>query len=152
MSDDDDRFFAAGYTYSGHPVSCAAALKNIEIMEREKLFENVKSVGPYFREQLDTLLDLPIVGEIRGELFMMCVVNVQDKTSKEYFPDEVNIGKRISNHAEELGLIVRPIADLNVMSPPLTMTRDDVDLVVSCLRKAIEMTMADLQSEGFWSS
>jgi putrescine aminotransferase len=152
MSDDDDRFFAAGYTYSGHPVSCAAALKNIEIMEREKLFENVKSVGPYFREQLDTLLDLPIVGEIRGELFMMCVVNVQDKTSKEYFPDEVNIGKRISNHAEKLGLIVRPIADLNVMSPPLTMTRDDVDLVVSCLRKAIEMTMADLQSEGFWSS
>ena len=150
ISNDDDRFFAAGYTYSGHPVSCAAALKNIEIMEREKIFDNVKDVGPYFREQLQTLLDLPNVGDIRGDMFMMCVVNVQDKASKEFFPPEVNIGKRIANHAEALGLLVRPIADLNVMSPPLTMTRDDVDFVVSRLRKSIELTMDDLQKEGLW--
>ena len=148
MSNDDDRCFAAGYTYTGHPVACVAALKNIEIMEREKLFDNVNEVGPYFEEQLHTLLDLPIVGDIRGKKFMMCVVNVMDKESKEFFPPEVNIGKRISNHAEELGLIVRPMADLNVMSPPLTMTKDDVDLVVSRLRKAIELTTQDLEAEG----
>lgn len=150
MSNDEDRFFAAGLTYSGHPVSCAAALKNIEIMEREKLFENVNDVGPYFEEQLHTLLDLPIVGDVRGKKFMMCVVNVQDKTSKEFFPPEVNISKRISNHAEALGLIVRPIVDLNIMSPPLTMSRADVDFVVSTLRKAIELTVDDLRCEGLW--
>jgi putrescine aminotransferase len=151
MANDEDRFFAAGYTYSGHPVACAAALKNIEIMERERIFDNVKTVGPYFEEQLNTLLDLPIVGDIRGRKFMMCVVNVQDKETKAFFPEEVNIGKRISNRAEELGLIVRPIVDLNVLSPPLTMTKDDVDLVVSRLRKAIELTMDDLEREGLWN-
>lgn len=148
LSNDADRFFAAGLTYSGHPVSCVAALKNIEIMEREKLFDNVNRVGPYFEEQLRTLLDIPIVGDIRGTKFMMCIVNVRDKLTKEFFPDEVDIGKRISDHAEELGLILRPIADLNVMSPPLTMTKDDVDFVVSTARKAIELTMTDLQREG----
>lgn len=151
IADDDDRYFAAGYTYTGHPVSCAAALKNLEIIEREKLFENVKAVGPYFEEQLRTLLDLPIVGDIRGMQFMMCVVNVMDKKTKEFFPPEVNIGKRISNRAEQLGLIVRPIVDLNVMSPPLTMTRDDVDFVVSSLRQAIELTIQDLRHEGILS-
>jgi len=151
MASDDDRFFAAGYTYTGHPVACAAALKNIEILEREKLFDNVNETGVYFEEQLQSLLDLPIVGDIRGRKFMMCVVNVCNKETREFFPPEVNIGKRISNRAEELGLIVRPIVDLNIMSPPLTMTRDDVDFVVSTLRRAIEMTMDDLQDEGHWN-
>jgi adenosylmethionine-8-amino-7-oxononanoate aminotransferase len=150
ISADDHRYFAAGFTYSAHPVCCAAALKNIEILERENLFDNVNEVGPYFEEQLHTLLDLPIVGDIRGEKFMMCVVNVQDKVTREFFAPEVNIGKRISTHAEDLGLIVRPIVDLNVMSPPLTMSKDDVDFVVGTLRKAIERTMEDLRSEGTW--
>ena len=149
LGNDEDRWFSAGYTYSGHPVSCAAALKNIEIMEREKIFDNVNEVGAYFEEQLHTLLDLPIVGDIRGMKFMMCVVNVMDKDTKEFFPPEVNIGKRISNHAEELGLIVRPAADLNILSPSLTMTRDDVDFLVAGLRQSIELTMADLKAEGY---
>lgn len=150
MANDQERFFAAGITYSGHPVSCAAALKNIEIIERENLFDNVNDVGPYFEEQLHTLLDLPIVGDIRGEKLMMCVVNVQNKTTREFFPAEVNIGKRISDHAEGLGLLVRPIGDLNIMSPPLTMSRKDVDFIVATLRSAIEMTMNDLHAEGLW--
>jgi putrescine aminotransferase len=150
ISNDDDRFFAAGFTYSGHPVSCAAALKNIEVMEREKIFDNVNDVGPYFEEQLATLIDLPIVGDVRGEKLMMCVANVKDKKTKELFAGEVNISKRISNHAEALGLIVRPAADLNIMSPPLTMTRSDVDFIVTTLRKATELTMDDLRREDLW--
>jgi len=150
IAGDEERYFAAGFTYSAHPVCCAAALKSIEILERERIFDNVNEVGPYFRERLQTLLDLPIVGDIRGRKFMMCVVNVADKKTREFFPPDVNIGKRISNHAEDLGLIVRPIADLNVMSPPLTMTRDDVDFIVATLREAIERTMDDLCREGLW--
>jgi adenosylmethionine-8-amino-7-oxononanoate aminotransferase len=150
MANNDERYFAAGYTYTGHPVACVAALKNIEIMEREKLFDNVNEVGAYFEEQLHTLLDLPIVGDIRGRKFMMCVVNVCNKEAKEFFPADVNIGKRISNHAEDLGLLVRPIVDLNVMSPPLTMTKKDVDFVVATLRKSIELTMEELREQGLW--
>ena len=149
LGNDEDRWFTGGYTYSGHPVCCAAALKNIEIMEREKIFDNVREVGPYFEEQLHTLLDLPIVGDIRGRLFMMCVVNVMNKETREFFPAEVNIGKRISGHAEEQGVIVRPAADLNIMSPSLTMTKKDVDFIIPRLRKAIELTMSDLREEGY---
>jgi adenosylmethionine-8-amino-7-oxononanoate aminotransferase len=149
LANDEDRWFTGGFTYSGHPVCCAAALKNIEIMEREKLFDNVREVGAYFEEQLHTLLDLPIVGDIRGRLFMMCVVNVMNKETREFFPSEVNIGKRISNHAEEQGVIVRPAADLNIMSPSLTMTKKDVDYIIPRLRKAIELTVADLKEEGY---
>lgn len=149
LGNSEDRWLTSGFTYSGHPVSCAAALKNIEIMEREKLFENVKAVGPYFGEQLETLLDLPIVGDIRGMLFMRCVVNVMNKETKEFFPPEVNIGKRISDHAEDLGVIVRPAADLNILSPSLTMTKADVDYMIPRLRRAIELTIVDLKAEGY---
>ena len=119
-------------------------------MERDKLFENVRTVGPYLREQLETLLDLPIVGEVRGEQFMVCVEFVKNKETKELFDEDLDIGKRIANEAEKHGLIVRPIVHLNVMSPPLTMTKDDVDLVVASLRKSILGTLDLLASEGHW--
>jgi adenosylmethionine-8-amino-7-oxononanoate aminotransferase len=114
------------------------------------LFDNVNVVGPYFEKQLRTLLDLPIVGDIRGEKLMMCVVNVRDKSNREFFPAEINIGKRISNHAEKLGLLVRPIGDLNIMSPPLTMSMEDVDFIVATLRAAIELTLDDLRCDRLW--
>lgn len=149
--DGQERCFTQGYTYSGHPVACAAALKNIEIMEREKLFDNVNAVGPYFQEQLKTLLDLPIVGEVRGQKFMVCVEFVKDQDSKELFAEELDIGKRIANQADTRGLIVRPLVHLNVMSPPLTMDKDDVDFVVRTLRDSIVATLAELEQEGHWS-
>ncbi|MEY1557753.1 aminotransferase [Yoonia sp. R2331] len=130
-------YYASGYTYAGHPVSCAAALKNIEIIEREDLLGNADTVGRYFEEQLATLKELPTVGDVRGMRMMMCVESVADKATKALFPDKLNIGKRISNAAEKLGLIVRPIGHLNIMSPPLMITRDDVDLIVDRLRRAI---------------
>lgn len=145
---DENRWFTSGYTYSGHPVCCAAALKNIEIMEREKLMENATDVGSYFEQQLHTLNDLEIVGNVRGRKMMMCVENVKNKATKELLPDEVNIGKRISHVAEGLGLLVRPIGHLNVMSPPLTLTRKDVDFLVATLRKAITIVTAELHKEG----
>lgn len=148
---EDGSLFTHGFTYSGHPVCCRAALKNIEIIEREGICEHVREVGPYFEEQLNTLRDLPIVGDVRGKCFMMCVENVQDTSTKELFADEVVIGDRIAAHCQKLGLIVRPIAHLNVLSPPLILSRDDVDEVVSILRKGIEATMDDLVREGIWN-
>lgn len=139
-----DGWYASGYTYAGHPVSCAAALKNIEILERENLLENADTVGKYFEEQLATLKALPSVGDVRGMRMMMCVENVADKETKALFPDEVNIGKRISNEAEKLGLIVRPIGHLNVMSPPLIITREDVDYIVARLGQAIQSAVGTI--------
>jgi adenosylmethionine-8-amino-7-oxononanoate aminotransferase len=79
---------------------------------------------------------------------MQCVEYVQDKASKALFDEALDIGKRVSNHADERGLITRAIVHLNVMSPPLTMTRDDVDFIVATLRESIEATVDDLRNEG----
>lgn len=132
-----DRYFAVGYTYSGHPVSCAAALKNIEIIEREGLLDHVREVGPYFVEQLRTLADLPMVGDVRGSHLMACVEFVADRATKRRYPDELDVGKLVANACEPRGLIVRPMVHLNVMSPPLVITRDEIDHVVRVLREAI---------------
>jgi len=149
---DKDRWFTNGFTYSGHPVCCAAGLKNIEIMERENLPTYVKDdIGPYFMQQLNTLRDLPTVGDIRGMHMMACVVNVADKDTREEFPHEVNIGKRIAVAAETKGLLIRPLGNLNVLSPPLTMTHADVDELVSKLRAAMEVVIGDLRKEGVMS-
>lgn len=145
------RYFAHGFTYSGHPVSCAAALKNIEIMEQENLFDHVNDVGDYFASQLQTLTDLAIVGEVRGIKLMQCIEFVADKNTREIFPEELDIGKVISNIADKKGLLVRPIVNLNVMSPPLIITREQVDFVVTTLRASIEEAMAALQQSGDWA-
>jgi adenosylmethionine-8-amino-7-oxononanoate aminotransferase len=138
------RYFAVGYTYSGHPVCCAAALKNIEIMERENLLQHVRDVGPYFIEQLHTLHDLPMVGDVRGSHLMACVEFVADKATRQTYPEHLGVGKLVSNEADRLGLIVRPIDNLNVMSPPLVINRAEIDLVVERLRHAIVRAQNEL--------
>lgn len=140
-----------GFTYSGHPVCCAAGLKNIEIMERENLCAHVRELGPYLEAQLAALSDLPIVGDVRGSHFMMCVENVADKKSKALFPPEAQIGERIANAAQKRGVLVRPIGHLNVLSPPLILTRADIDTLVAVLRESIEETAAELVRDGLWS-
>ncbi|RLC01707.1 MAG: aminotransferase [Deltaproteobacteria bacterium] len=147
---DSEVYMAHGLTYSGHPVCCAAALKNIEIMEEENLFEHVKKITPYFEQQLNTLLDLPIVGEVRGRGLMRCVEFVADKETKTDFPEEVNIGKWVSDQADERGLIIRPIVNLNIMSPPLTITEKEVDFIVNTLRDSIKAAMQELRKKGIW--
>ena len=143
--------FAHGFTYSGHPVCCAAALKNIELMEREALCGHVRRVGPYFSERLATLSDLGIVGDVRGSHFMQCVENVADKATRELFDPSVHVGDRVANACEKRGLIVRPIAHLNVLSPPLVLTTDQIDWMVDVLREGIIEVQADLVAEGIWN-
>ncbi|WP_428775109.1 aminotransferase [Vibrio sp.] len=144
------RVFLNGFTYSGHAVGAAAALKNIEIIERENILDHVKEVGSYFMEQLQTLRDLEMVGDVRGSHFMACLEFVKDSTTNETFPEELDIGKRVSNEADEMGLIVRPIVNLNIMSPALTLTKEECDVIVSTLRKAIIKAGDKLKAENLW--
>tara|TARA_B100000795_G_C22782612_1_gene433090 strand:- start:522 stop:1904 length:1383 start_codon:yes stop_codon:yes gene_type:complete len=141
--------FTHGFTYSGHPVCCAAGLKNIEIMERENLCEHVNDVGVYFEKQLKTLENLEIVGEVRGSKFMMCIENVADKKTKSLIHEDAAVGSRIADHCQKRGLIVRPLAHMNVLSPPLIMTREEVDKLVAILRESIVETISDLSRDGY---
>ena len=80
--------YAHGITFGGHPVQCAIALKNIEIMKRERIVENVRDNGDAFRATLAQLLDLPIVGDLRGTGFFYALELVKDKETRETFSDE----------------------------------------------------------------
>ncbi|MEM8944664.1 MAG: aminotransferase [Planctomycetota bacterium] len=145
----DNPYFSHGFTYSGHALACAVGLKNIEIMEREDLCGHVRQWGGYFQEQLQSLSDLPIVGEVRGSHYMQCLEYVTSQQSKQPFADDAAIGKRVALHAKNRGLIVRPIGSFNVLSPPLTFDQKAIDRAVTILRESIEATMGDLRSEGF---
>ncbi|WP_025858358.1 aminotransferase [Pseudomonas sp. CHM02] len=142
------RCFTHGFTYSGHPVSCVAALKNIEIIEREHLLAHVEDVGAYLEQRLQTLAGLPLVGDIRCQRLMACIEFVADKHTKALLPDAVNIGERIHLRAQAKGLLVRPIGHLNVMSPPLIITHAQVDEVVETLRQCILDTATELRQSG----
>ncbi|MCG9555136.1 aminotransferase [Vibrio sp. Isolate31] len=141
--------FTHGFTYSGHPVSCAAGVKNIEIIERENICDQVKEFGLYFEQQVKTLIDLPIVGDVRGRKYMMCIESVADKKTKELIDPDAKVGDRIAKHCQERGLIVRPLAHMNVLSPPLILTKENIDFLVKTLRESIIATMIDLKEDGF---
>lgn len=149
MAEGGERWFTSGLTYSGHPVACAAGLKSIEIIQREGLLGNAAEVGDYFLERLQALEALPLVGQVRGRRLMVCVENVGNKLTKEPLPDGANESKRISDTAEAMGLMVRPIGHLNVMSPPLIITRAQVDFVAETLEAAIRKVTDELVREGY---
>ncbi len=141
-----------GFTYSGHPVCCAAGLANIEIIEREKICEHVREVGPYLEQQLASLAELEIVGDVRGSHFMMCVENVANKETKALLSEDIQVGNRIADAAQKRGVLVRPIAHLNVLSPPLILTRAQIDTLVSVLRESIIEVTDDLRREKKWDA
>ncbi|MDD9875721.1 MAG: aminotransferase class III-fold pyridoxal phosphate-dependent enzyme, partial [Gammaproteobacteria bacterium] len=148
----DGALLTHGFTYSGHPVCCAAGLKNIEIMEREDICGHVREVGPYFEAQLATLADLDLVGDVRGSHFMLCVENVADKQTGALLADDLRVGDRIAEAAQKRGLLVRPIGHLNVLSPPLILSREHIDTLVAVLRESIIEVMDDLTREGRWKA
>ncbi|MFZ9134105.1 MAG: aminotransferase class III-fold pyridoxal phosphate-dependent enzyme, partial [Gemmobacter sp.] len=148
MADDPERWFTSGYTYSGHPVACAAALANLEIIAREGLLENAARMGALFAERLEGLRDLPTVGDVRARGLKACVENVADKTTRALLAHEIDIGKRISDACEARGLLVRPMAHLNVMSPALIVTEEMIDEIVTTLHAAIREVTDDLVREG----
>jgi putrescine aminotransferase len=146
----DSAVFSNGFTYSGHPVAAVAGLKNLEIMKREKMFEHVREVGPYMQQQLQTLRDIPIVSDVRGIGLMGCV-ECELSAGKDDLEMDYEIGNRIDKHCQELGLIVRPMINMCVMSPPLIITREQIDEMIGILRRGIEMAMQDCIDEGIWS-
>ena len=142
--------FSNGFTDSGHPVAMAAANASLTYMEEHNLLDHVQEVGPYFQEQLRTLEDLAIVGEVRGEGLMAAVECVGNKDKKDPLNLSYEIGSRINEHCQNLGLIVRPLYSTCVMSPSLIITKSQIDDLVGMLRKGIVMATEDIKKEGLY--
>ena len=130
-------FFLHGMTYSGHPACCAAALANIALMEQEDLPNRVKHTGKCFENTMKGLLDLDIVGDVRGSHFMIGIEFVSDKATKQIFGDDIMIGKRVAREAQARGLVVRPLGHMAVLSPPLILTETQIDQIGTILCESI---------------
>ncbi len=139
--------FSHGYTYSGHPVGAAVALANIELLEREGLVDKARENGAYLHQRLHDVLDSnPYVGEIRGRGLLAGVQLVADKAQRR-LPDAGDKWPlKVSNAVRELGVIVRPLPSVATLaiSPPLTISREQIDTLVMALQTAINQQLAPL--------
>ena len=141
--------FNHGYTYSGHPVACAVALANLELMEREGLVNRVKNdTGPYLAECFEALQDHPLVGEAETCGFVAGLVLVKNKATRQMFDPDLAVGMICRGHCFRNGLIMRAVGDRMIIAPPLSMTREQIDEMVALIRRCLDATLDDLRAKG----
>ncbi|HET6831722.1 MAG TPA: aspartate aminotransferase family protein [Solirubrobacterales bacterium] len=127
--------FPMGFTYSGHPTTCAVALANLEVIESENLLDRARETGAHILERLQELAELPVVGEVRGVGMMHAVELVADRETRAPLPMDA-VPQDAIRH--ETGVIVRECQHNIVISPPLVMSREEADQVVDGMRSVIE--------------
>lgn len=136
--------FASGFTYTGHPTSCAVALRNLELIEEEGLRDNAREMGAYLLERFRELLELPCVGDVRGSGLMLGIELVKDQATRE--PNAELGGILADRFMDETGVIIRNIDNALIFSPPLVFTRDDCDEVAAAVRTMLMRCMAEARS------
>ena len=134
--------FGHGFTYGGHPVSAAVALKAMEIYARDRIFDRAAEHAPQFQARLNALGEHPLVGEARGLGLIGGVELVADKASKRSFDAKHGVGARAVHFAEQEGLIVRSvIGDVLTLSPPLIISAAEIDELFDRLGRALDKTL-----------
>jgi 4-aminobutyrate--pyruvate transaminase len=140
--------FAHGFTYSGHPVACAVALKTIEIYQRINIVAHVQRVSPVFKTRLDALAGHPLVGETRCAGLLGGLELVKNKKTKESFDTRQGIGAKVVAFAQEEGLICRAIAgDTVALAPPLIIDGAEINLAFDALTHALDRTAHWVEKE-----
>lgn len=133
--------FNHGYTYSGHPACAAAALANIGIMQSENIIETVgATTAPYFQQKLMEFSEHPNVGQVRGVGLLGALQLVADKAQRKPFEKADVTGVRCREHCLDNGLVMRAVDDAMIMSPPLTISKSEIDELFSKAMKSIEQT------------
>ncbi|GHB47447.1 aspartate aminotransferase family protein [Pseudovibrio japonicus] len=142
--------FYHGFTYSAHPSACAAALANLDIVESERLPEKVGGdTGPYLAEKWKTLADHPLVGEARTCGLLGALELSPDKARRAPFEAEkATVGTICRDHSFASGLVMRHVGDTMVISPPLVISRSEVDELVEKAHRALDLTAADIAAQG----
>ncbi len=142
-------YFTSGYTYSGHPVCAAAGLKNIEIFERDGILEHVRRVAPHFQKRLHQLQELPLIADVRGMGLVGCIECAQIRGGQASTQNGAAIGAMIDARCQELGLMVRPYGSMAIFSPPLVITKAQIDDMFGMLTEGIQHATRDLLEQGF---
>ena len=140
--------FAHGFTYSGHPAACAVALATIRALRDEGIVGRVRNdTGPYFNKEWAKLADHPIVGEARSIGMVGGLEIVKDKGSRERFHKDLGATGRCRDYCFENGLVMRPVGDGMIVSPPLVFEHQHVDELVEKAWKCLDLTAASLAAE-----
>jgi putrescine aminotransferase len=128
-----------GYTYSGHPLACAAGLANLAVMREERLVERVRDdIGPYLQERWHGLSDHPLIGETRMAGLIGAAELVADKASLARFRDVGATGTRCRDISVANGLVMRAVRDTMIVAPPLVISRDECDELVARARRTFD--------------
>jgi putrescine aminotransferase len=137
--------FNHGFTYSGHPVAAAVALENIRILRDEKIVNRVhEETAPYLQKRLRELADHPLVGEVRGVGMLGAIELVQDKATRKRYEGR-GVGMICRTFCFENGLIMRAVGDTMIISPPLVISKAEIDELVTKARQCLDLTLAALQ-------
>jgi adenosylmethionine-8-amino-7-oxononanoate aminotransferase len=135
-----NRVFFHGFTYNAHPTACAVALRNIEIIERERLVERAAGMGRLLLDELAPLRDHQLVGDVRGLGLLVGVALCQDKVTRQPFPPELTVGRRVQQAALERGLFCRAlIGDIIALAPPLIVDDGQVRSIAAILQESLRV-------------
>lgn len=142
--------FNHGYTYSGHPVSCAVALENLRILEEEKIIDRVRDeTGPYLAAKWAQLADHPLVADAQIVGMMGSIALSPDKSSRAAFAMPAGtVGLRCRDHCFANQLVMRHVGDRMIISPPLIISKADIDTLIERLIKSLDQTYAGLKTDG----
>ena len=137
--------FAHGFTYSGHPAACIVATRNIEIIEREGLVEQVRNeTGPYLGQLWEQFKEHPLVGEVRTVGLLGAIELVDDKSSRRFFQDRGKVGERCRDLCVQNGLVMRAVQDTMILSPPLVATKGHLDEIYEKASKTFNQLAEEL--------
>jgi len=134
---EEGRTFFHGHTYTGNALGAVAALATLEILEREEIVENLAPKIAYLADALDRLRSHPMVGEIRQLGLGAGIELVADKKSKEPYPPSARMGMKVCLGARERGVFLRPLGDVVVLMPPLTITEPEIDQLVGAVEHGL---------------
>ncbi|HMO73292.1 MAG TPA: aminotransferase class III-fold pyridoxal phosphate-dependent enzyme, partial [Paracoccaceae bacterium] len=142
--------FFHGYTYSGHPVAAAVALENLRIIEEERIIDRVRDVAhPHLKALWDGLADHPLVGEAKLVGLMGSIALTPDKATRAKFASEPGtVGLRCRERCFANDLIMRHVGDRMIISPPLVITPDEIDMLIARARKSLDECLDGLVRDG----
>jgi 4-aminobutyrate--pyruvate transaminase len=140
--------FGHGFTYSGHPVAAAVALKTLEIYEERKLYEHVRKLTPQFQTLLNRLGELPLVGEARGVGLVGACELVRNKETRQAFDGALAVGAKCMAFCQQHGLIVRAIGDSVAICPPYIVTAEQVEDIFTLFEHGLNDTLDWVRKEG----
>ncbi|SFI78640.1 aspartate aminotransferase family protein [Celeribacter neptunius] len=145
--------FAHGYTYSGHPVACAVALENLRILEEEGIVERAgKETAPYLKEKWQSLADHPLVGEAKIVGMMGSIALTPNKATRAKFAAPAGtVGYICRERCFANNLVMRHVGDRMIISPPLVISKDEIDTLIARARLSLDETYEKIKAEGLYA-